>query len=228
MKPGVITSVQADVKNRKRYCIFLDEEFAFSVHEDVLVKYNLFKGKEIDQKQMAEIVREDEWHKAYLAALRYIGIRPRTEAQVLRYLSDKGFQRDVAEEVCERCRSQGYLDDRQFARQWVQERLLHKPRGKRALRAELQQKGITQEAMEESLASIGMEDEMEAARSYIRKKCRKKTRWNETEERKLLQGLMRLGFGMNVVQRIRQELRQGEFSDLIDSSLLEDEPDSHE
>ena len=36
--------VEKQKQGRYRYNIFLNEEFAFSVHEDILVKHRLIKG----------------------------------------------------------------------------------------------------------------------------------------------------------------------------------------
>ena len=44
----LITSIEKQKKSRFRYNIFLNEQFAFSVHEDMLVKHRLLKGQYIN------------------------------------------------------------------------------------------------------------------------------------------------------------------------------------
>jgi len=209
MKSGVITAIHRDNKQKQRYHIDLDDDYAFSVHEDILVKYNLFKGTELDEAFYREVLVAEEKHRAYLGALRYLGTRPRTKSQLHTYLLEKGFLSDVAEEVCGRCQEQGYIDDKAFARQWVDERLRLKPRSPYMLRMELQQRGVDRGIVEDAVRSVSREDELAAARALIEKKVRRLPGPPERdEERKILSMLMRKGFSNSVVQQIRSELRQ--------------------
>lgn len=209
MKTGQITGVHRDTKQKQRYHIDVEGEYAFSVHEDILVKYNLFKGTEVDEAFFREVLVAEEKHKAYLGALRYLGIRPRTQSQLHAYLLEKGFLPEVADEVCERCRKEGYIDDKAFARQWVDERLRLKPRSPYMLRIELQQRGVDKGIVDEAVRAVSREDELTAARALIEKKVRRLTGAPDAaEERKLLSMLLRKGFSHGVVQQIRGELRQ--------------------
>ena len=45
-----ITKITTQTKRTDRYNIFIDEKYSFSVDEDVLLKFQLKKGKEIDSK----------------------------------------------------------------------------------------------------------------------------------------------------------------------------------
>jgi regulatory protein len=209
MKSGQITAVHQDHKQKQRYHIDIEHEYAFSVHEDILIKYNLFKGTQIDESFFHEVLVAEEKHRAYLAALRYLGMRPRTRSQVRGYLLDKGFSEQIAAEVCKRCVEQGYLDDQAYARQWVEERQRLKPRSSYMLRMELLQKGLDRETVEEAVSAVSREDELEAARALIEKKLRRlEGRVSPEEEKKLLSMLMRKGFSHSVVQQMRSELRQ--------------------
>lgn len=211
MKSGQITSVHRDMKQKQRYHIEINDEYAFTVHEDILVKYNLFKGTEVDEDFYHEVLVAEEKHKAYLGALRYLGIRPRTSSQLQSYLLEKGFEPKVAEEVCQRCVELGYIDDKVFAKQWVDERLRLKQRSPYMLRMELQQRGVDRSIVEDAVSGVSKEAELEAARSLIEKKARRlQGPPNPDEERKLLSMLMRKGFSHSIVQQIRGELRQRE------------------
>ncbi|KZE53045.1 RecX family transcriptional regulator [Brevibacillus parabrevis] len=209
MKSGQITAVHRDNKQRQRYHIDLDGEYAFTVHEDILVKYNLFKGTDVDESFYCEVLVAEERHKAYLGALRYLGMRPRTRSQLQAYLLDKGFDARVADEICQRCEDHGYIDDEAFAKQWVEERLRLKPRSSYMLRMELAQRGVDKAIAENAVQGVSSEAELEAARALIEKKARRITGApNPDEERKLLAMLMRKGFSHSIIQQVRTELRQ--------------------
>lgn len=209
MKSGHITAVHQDQKQKQRYHIDIEDEYAFSVHEDILIKYNLFRGTLVDERFFQEVLIAEEKHKAYLAALRYLGMRPRTRSQLKKYLQDKGFSEQIASEICTRCVEQGYVDDQAFARQWVDERLRLKPRSAYMLRMELLQKGLEKETVDRAVAAVSREDELDAARALVEKKLRRMDRVpSPEEEKKLLAMLMRKGFSHSVIQQLRSELRQ--------------------
>ncbi|MGD8191105.1 regulatory protein RecX [Brevibacillus ginsengisoli] len=214
MRSGVITAVHQCKRNKHRYEIYIEDELAFDVHEDILVKYSLLKGTEIDDSLYHEVLVAEEKHQAYLYALRYIGIRPRTKQQVEKYIISKGYTQERAREACDYCEQKGYLDDSAFARQWVQERLHNKPRGAYAIRYELQQKGVSKAIVEKALQSINQEDEWQGAVHLAIKKVRGKTLpLDAKEEQRILSYLLRKGFRQATIMQIRQAIRSGTLLD---------------
>ena len=51
----IITKITTQTKRTDRYNIFIDEKYAFSVAEEVLLKFQLKKGKEIDSLLLSQI-----------------------------------------------------------------------------------------------------------------------------------------------------------------------------
>lgn len=209
MKSGKITTVHRDIKNKHRYHFYIGDELVFSVHEDILVKYQLAKGVEVDDGFVREILLAEEEHRAFLLALRYLGIRPRTSQQVVSYLQEKGYPLEVAETIVNRCKQMGYIDDQAFARQWVNERLRLKPRSPMMLRMELKQRGIDKETAEGAMSTVTRDDELGAARALVQKKLRCfEGELDRNDEQKILAMLYRKGFSQSVIQEIRRELRE--------------------
>jgi regulatory protein len=76
------------------------------------------------------------------AAIRFLEARSRSIAEVRRRLGSAGYRSDLVESAIARLTDLGVLDDDVFARAWVGSRDRARPRGERALRDELRQKGI--------------------------------------------------------------------------------------
>lgn len=76
------------------------------------------------------------------AALRFLETRARSEAEVRRRLTGAGYRSVLVEGAITRLRDLGILDDEAFARAWVESRDCARPRGERAIRAELRVKGV--------------------------------------------------------------------------------------
>ncbi|MFP3513308.1 recombinase RecA, partial [Peribacillus sp. SIMBA_075] len=73
----IITKITRGKNNPERYNIYLEEKFAFSVDETLIIRYQLTKGKELDQWTIEEMNFEDEVRKAFNKALHYLGFRMR-------------------------------------------------------------------------------------------------------------------------------------------------------
>jgi SOS response regulatory protein OraA/RecX len=86
------------------------------------------------------------------AAARFLEARSRSVAEVRRRLVTAGYGPELVEEAVSRLIQQGYLDDDAFARAWVDSRDRARPRGERALRTELIQRGIAREIIDAVLA----------------------------------------------------------------------------
>lgn len=94
---------------------------------------------------------DDQLQKAKDAAYRYLSYRARSVAEVRDKLKEKDFAAEVVAEVIADLQRQQLLDDREFARRWVEARL---PRayGARRLAEDLRHKGVAAGVVEEVLA----------------------------------------------------------------------------
>ena len=99
------------------------------------------------------------------AALRLLTHRARSRDEVRRHLERRGFAAAEVGAALDRLEGMAYLDDREFARTWVIERIRLKRLGPRRLRAELVKKGIAQEIIDLALSEAFPEGEEELARS---------------------------------------------------------------
>jgi regulatory protein len=97
------------------------------------------KALEARRAERAEI---DDPTLVMAAALRFLESRARSTAEVRRRLVTNGYRPDLVENAIGRLTELGMLDDDAFARAWVESRDRARPRGERALRAELHQKGV--------------------------------------------------------------------------------------
>lgn len=83
------------------------------------------------------------------AALRILSFGRRTAAAMECRLLEKGFARDVVGRVCRRLRELGYINDRQFACEWIREYSGAKCRSPWVLKRELRKRGIDAALAEE-------------------------------------------------------------------------------
>jgi regulatory protein len=140
---------------------------------------------------------------AYDAAVRYLGLRPRSVAEIKRHLRTKRFDDAAQDKAIDQLRAQRYIDDEAFARYWVEQRARFRPKGARAIVSELMAKGVARETIDLVLGEADPDSETKRAREAIR---RPMTRWlsmNEPErKRKIHQYLAARGFSYDVIEEV--------------------------
>jgi regulatory protein len=196
--PRVITGLSVQQRNKERVNVFVDGEFAFAVAIDVAAR--LRKGQQLTPQEMAELREAGQEDLVYGAALRYLGLRPRSEAEVVRYLERKGHDAALIGKIVARLRRRGYVDDAAFAQFWVENRNRFRPRGRAALRQELRQKGIEGETID---AALSDQDEESAAWAAVTPKLDRWAGLDQAEfEQKVMGYLARRGFGYGVCRDV--------------------------
>ena len=86
------------------------------------------------------------------AALRFLEARQRSTSEVRRRLIGAGYREELVAGAIGRLTELGVLDDEAFAQAWVESRDRARPRGERALRSELAQKGIDRQVADRVLS----------------------------------------------------------------------------
>lgn len=201
---GTVTAITLQKRNKERVNIFLDGKYAFSLAMITAVRLKI--GQELSPADIARLDAEDLLEKAKQSAFRFLSYRPRSTAEVKKNLIKKEYPEAVIEHVMNRLTELEMLDDREFARYWIEQRETFKPRGQRALRQELYQKGISREIIDEAVVTV---DEHAAARKAAEKKAYRWIHLPKEEFFTKMNGLLqRRGFNYAITRTVTEELWQ--------------------
>lgn len=146
-----MTLLERQQNNQARVNVYLDGVFAFGLNE--VDAAHLHQGQELAEVDIAALRVQDAVIQAVDKGIRLLTYRPRSIQEVRRHLLTKGIPATTAEAALQQLASAGYLDDRAFARYWIDQRTRFKPLGPRALRYELRQKGVEALIIDELLAA---------------------------------------------------------------------------
>jgi regulatory protein len=138
----VITRISKRKNSRGRYSVFIDGSPSFEVSETILLKSGLRTNDSIDEKGIAAVKELEAENKARTIAVNYLSYRPRSSNEVFQHLVRKGISRGIAEPIVHRFESVGLINDLEFARMFVRDRLRRKPIGRALLKNLLAAKGI--------------------------------------------------------------------------------------
>ena len=70
-------------------------------HEDLILKYELLRSKEIDANQLEKIQQENEIYRLYTVALNYIKTKMRSKKEIATYLRQKQADSKKIDQVLE-------------------------------------------------------------------------------------------------------------------------------
>jgi regulatory protein len=204
---GRITSLrfQRSARLRQRTSdrvnVYLDGQFAFGL--PAVEAARLRVGQYLSDADIARLEVVDAEQKAYDRAVRFLGHRPRSQAEVRRHLSQASVDEAIIEKVISRLIEHGYLDDTEFARYWVENREQFRPKGAHALRQELRSKGLDNETIESAVEGL---DETDSAYEAARPRALRLVTVAQTDprefRRKLGDFLLRRGFGYEVTREV--------------------------
>lgn len=135
-----------------------------------------------------------------LAALRLLGRRDYTVAEVRDRLKKKEHPADAIDEAITRLVEERLLDDRRVAAAHVRTSSALKGRGRLRIARELDARGIERSLAQEALAALPPDDEAASVRRFLDRK-RLPARLNAAEHRRIFGQLLRRGFSPDVIAR---------------------------
>lgn len=197
-----ITAIKVQKRNSSRVNIYLDGEFAFGLNRTVAAWLSV--GQNLDENKIVELQAAEIRERAYQQALLFLSYRARSEKEIRQNLHKHEYPEAVIEVTLEQLRREGFVNDEKFARAWVENRSLYRPRGYRALRMELGLKGLDDAIIDSALAQI---DDESLAYAAGKKQTRKFKGLEWPEFRKKLGAfLARRGFSYATISPIIQQL----------------------
>jgi regulatory protein len=203
-KMAIITKITTQQKNQDRYNIFMDygkgEVFAFSVDENVLIKYQLKKGLELDEFSLMEIHYHDDIQKAYNSAISYLARRIRSEKEIKDYLLKKEMEEPVIQEVIHKLIEQKYIDDREYAFAYVRTQINTTDKGPGLIGIELKERGIDQRYIGNALEQYTFELQVEKTTILSEKFFQKYSKDSKRVLKQKLENLLvRKGYSFEVI-----------------------------
>ncbi len=206
----IITKIVVQKKRKNRCSIFLDDEFEFGLHQDVVLKFGLKKGDVLTDEQIEKIIFAEEKKKAFDRAVRILSHRDRSEKEMRKKLLDAGFDEKIVNLVIADLQRLGLINDKNFAGLFARTKMATKPMGSFLLKRELQQKGIAEEIIENTIAEIYQDkDEYQIALEIAFKKKRQFRNLEETKAKKKISDLLaRRGFNWDVISHVLENWQE--------------------
>lgn len=189
-----ITDLKPQARRTDRYNLYLDGSYRFPVSANTVLAAGLHVGLEITEEELLNVQEAAEIGNAHDKALNQLDLRRRSTKEIRDYLWRKDFEPQVIQAVIDRLTKAGLLNDEEFARAWIRDRLLLKPKSKRALSAELFAKGISRDIADRVLDELDGDDELGALKDSLERKLRQSKYAQAENNDKLIAALAREGY----------------------------------
>lgn len=151
---------------------------------------------------------------ARLICLRQLTAAPRTRAQLADTLRRRGVPDEAATAVLARFAEVGLIDDAMFASAWVESRHSGRGLGRRALVAELNQRGVDRRDIQAAVAQLSPETELATAQALVQRRLASTAGQPAAVRIRRLAGMLaRKGYPPGLAYRVVREALEQEGQD---------------
>ena len=142
----------------------------------------------------------DAFEKFYNGVLRFLSYRPRSEKEIRNKLKEKRAPQEIIEKIIQKLKEHKFIDDVEFAKRWIEERVRFKPRILRLIKLELKQKGIDSETINNLQLTIN--SDLEMAKELLQKRIgRVRGLGKDKVYEKMGRYLASKGFGWDTIKK---------------------------
>jgi len=202
-----ITKIMQQKRNKRRFSIYIDGKYSFSLDYDTLTRENLHQGDEISQQVIDRLQDKDEFARARDYAYNLLSYRDRSELEIFKRLVEKGFHMEVINELINFLKDAEMIDDRKFVNRYIDSIFVSHPMGKLRVVYELNHKLVSSDVIEEVCSQrFNSEMERELARKAAGKKMNQLKRYpEEIAKQRLKSYLYRRGFDFEIIKETMGE-----------------------
>ena len=212
MKIGKYTKLKDN-----RYSVKIDD-ITIKLYDDVIVKYELLRIKDIDDKLFKEITEYNDKLEAYYKSLKYITRKLRTEKEIYKYL-EKDYDKKIILETIDKLKKMGYLNKEIYLKCYISDQINMHLVGPNKIKKDLVNLGYNEGEVEPLIEEIDDDVWFSKINKLVTKKINSnRNLGNNKLKEKIAYDLSNLGFYKWMIEDV---IHGSEFKD--NSNILEKE-----
>ena len=197
----LVTQISEVSKSRCR--VYLDGQFAFVLYKGELRQFQIKENHELSDESYHQIMTQLLPKRAKLRSMNLLKSRDYTKQQLEDKLRQGDYPKECIEEAIAYVESYGYIDDKRYARDFIEYHLQTKSR--KRMEMDLLRRGIDKNVIHnvfEELGDLGVEqDESAMIRNLMQKKKYCVDTATKQEQQKMYGFLYRKGFSQEAIMR---------------------------
>ncbi|MCI6691609.1 MULTISPECIES: recombination regulator RecX [unclassified Clostridium] len=204
---NVITKIEVQKRNKDRSNVYIDNDYAFSLSNELVYKEGLKLNEKIDIERINAIAKEDNYIKCKTTALRIVEKSYKSEKELVDKLILKGYDNESINKTMDVLKEYNFINDENYVKMYVKDKL--KQVGKKKIKYDLAKKGISDKIIDEEIYNIDSEYEKNTAYNLAIKKYNTIAK-READRFKLSQKLYRFllskGYSYDIVSSVVKEI----------------------
>ena len=196
MKKRKILSIKRSTRYNDRIIVKLDDKSVFRVPEDAFVLNPFYVGETVTLNEIEDYDVKMRLQEAKDAAFKLLSFRMRSIAEMRKRLKEKSFSQIEIDHVIDKLTKLNYLNDVEFGKAFVKEKIKNKKIGPKAIKSELFPHQLSPDFVDELIESIYKKYKINDLITFHlkRKKIKKNTLMNKSDLSRLNNYLLRKGF----------------------------------
>lgn len=194
---------QIQKKNSKNIILSFDDGSELILAYELFLKSGFRKNDEISESRFLFIEKEQQKYLIKQAAFKYLSRRMHSVRELKTKLLQKKFKLEVIEKVLRELINDKYLNDEEFALQFIEEKKRTKAWGTNKIKAELIKRGINQEIIKQFVEeNLSGEDKLSIEKAAQKKVNQLKAR-NISDKKikeKLISHLLSRGYDYDLIR----------------------------
>lgn len=152
-----------------KYKVTIDGE-DYTLYDDVIIKFGLLLKKEINSKDLDNIVKYNDELDSYYLSIKYITKKLRSEKEIYEYLKKKNIDDHIIENTINKLKENRFLNDDLYLKSYINDQINLSNNGPRKILKNLTSLGIESSLAEESIAQVDKSIWQDKMDKYISKK----------------------------------------------------------
>lgn len=202
-------------KRNGEYELQLDSGMELSLYEEVILQFELLLKKDIDDAYLEDILLVNQKYDVYYVALKSLKSRFKSAFELREFLLKKEYPLEYVEEAIKKLLKQGYLDDRSFAKAYINTQMITTSKGPKKIEKELLDKGVSTDIISEELEVFNKEEQVLRIEKVANRLVKtNRSRGGVVLRKKITCDLQNLGYGISIINEVLSAFDFGDTKDI--------------
>lgn len=203
---AIITKIEVQKKNQDRVNIYVNNEFFIAIYTELVYRFGLKKGIDIDEDKLKSLLKDEMYIKAKNKALNILSKSDQSEKKIREKLS-YDFEESIIDKVIIFLKNNNFINDDILAQKIVNTNINLNKCGINKIKQNLYIKGINKNSIDEALSDVDYNIEFENAMYLAKKRYdRIKNEDNRKIYQKISQHLAYKGFNYDIIKRVLNKI----------------------
>ncbi len=198
-----------------KYLVTLDDNRELKLYEDVILKYELLLKKDITNDIFPEIEAYNNECDVYYTALKSLKSRFKSSWELRKMLLSKDYPSSFVDVAIEKLEKQGYLNDRSFARAYINNQIITSSKGPNKIIKDLSSKGIDMSIISNEIGVFEENIQIEKINKIIRMVIKSnRNKGGNVLKNKIVNDLVMSGYSYEVISKVIDSYNFNDTSDI--------------